>query len=126
MKIYPSSTTRPPAPHFLTESTSFLCLPPIPDFSSMSQSSITTPNVLIPITPPLTSTSSSSYSYKPHVIQPISVIPALLPRLVLIQNPLWILVVTILSHLLFLIKDIVFVIVAPLNLQIALAFHGLQ
>jgi hypothetical protein len=62
--------------YFPTESTSFLCLPHIPDPSSVPQSypittsnvqqcsPITTPNILIPTTPH-TSTTSSSYSSKP-------------------------------------------------------------
>jgi hypothetical protein len=50
-----------------TESTSFMCLPSIPDFSSEPSSSTSTPDVIIPIKPP--STSSSSYSSKPPVIQ---------------------------------------------------------
>jgi hypothetical protein len=45
-----------------------MCLPSNPD-SSAPSSSTSTPNVLIPITPPSTSTSSSPYSSKPHVIQ---------------------------------------------------------
>jgi hypothetical protein len=46
-----------------------MCLPSIPDFSSTPSSSISTPDVLIPITPPSTSTSLSPYSSKPPVIQ---------------------------------------------------------
>jgi hypothetical protein len=45
-----------------------MCLPSIPDFSS-EPSSTSTPDVLIPITPPSTSTSPSPYSSKPLVIQ---------------------------------------------------------
>jgi hypothetical protein len=52
-----------------TESTSFMCLPSIPDFSSTPSSSISTLDVLIPITTPSTSTSLSPYSSKPPVIQ---------------------------------------------------------
>jgi hypothetical protein len=44
-----------------------MCLPSIP--ASAHSSSISTSDVLIPITPPSTSTSSSSYSSKPPVIQ---------------------------------------------------------
>jgi len=55
---------------FSTESTSFMCLPPISDPSSMPPSStVSTPDVLIPIAPPSTSTSSSSYSSKPPITQ---------------------------------------------------------
>jgi hypothetical protein len=44
-----------------------MCLPSIP--TSAQSPSISTSDVLIPITPPSTSTSSSSYSSKPPVIQ---------------------------------------------------------
>jgi hypothetical protein len=53
--------------YYPIESTSFMCLPSIP--ASAHSSSISTSDVLIPITPPSTSTSSSSYSSKPPVIQ---------------------------------------------------------
>jgi hypothetical protein len=53
--------------YYPTESTSFMCLPSIP--ASAHSPSISTYDVLIPITPPSTSTSSSSYSSKPPVIQ---------------------------------------------------------
>jgi transposase InsO family protein len=53
--------------YYPTESTSFMCLPSIP--ASAQSPSISTSDVLIPITPPSTSTSSSSYSSKPPVIQ---------------------------------------------------------
>jgi hypothetical protein len=52
-----------------TESTSFMCLPSNPNFLSAPSSSTSTHDVLIPITPPSTSTSSSPYSSKPPVIQ---------------------------------------------------------
>jgi hypothetical protein len=51
------------------ESTSFMCLPSIPDFSFAPSSSISTPDDLIPITPPSTSMAPSPCSSKPHVIQ---------------------------------------------------------
>jgi hypothetical protein len=44
-----------------------MCLPSIPDFSSELSSSTSTPDVLIPITPP--SISTSSYSSKPPITQ---------------------------------------------------------
>jgi hypothetical protein len=53
--------------YYPTESTSFMCLPSIPDFSSELSSSTSTPDVLIPITPP--SISTSSYSSKPPITQ---------------------------------------------------------
>jgi hypothetical protein len=53
--------------YYPTESTSFMCLPSIP--AAEPSSSTSTYDVLIPITPPFTSTSSSTYSSKPPIIQ---------------------------------------------------------
>jgi hypothetical protein len=55
--------------YYPIESTSFMCLPSIPDFPSEPSSSTSTPDVLIPITPPSISTPSSSYSSKPPITQ---------------------------------------------------------
>jgi hypothetical protein len=53
--------------YYPTESTSFMCLLSIP--ACEPSSSTSTYDVLIPITPPSTSTPSSSYSSKPPIIQ---------------------------------------------------------
>jgi hypothetical protein len=53
---------------YFTESTSFMSLPPISETSSVPPpSTVSTPDVLIPITPPSTSTPPQSYTSKPHV-----------------------------------------------------------
>jgi hypothetical protein len=65
MKITPSFTTSLLTP-IIPQNTSFMCLPSIP--ASEPSSSTSPSDVLIPITPPSTST-SSSYSSKPPIIQ---------------------------------------------------------
>jgi hypothetical protein len=54
---------------YSTESTSFMSFPPIFETSSVSPPTVSTLDVLIPITPPSTSTPSQSYSSKPPVTQ---------------------------------------------------------
>jgi hypothetical protein len=55
---------------YSTESTSFMSLPPIFETSSVPPSStVSTPDVLISITPPPTSTPPQSYSSKPPITQ---------------------------------------------------------
>jgi hypothetical protein len=69
MNINPSSTTRPPAHIFPKNPPPSYVFPPFMILHLChSLLLITTPNVLIPITPPLTSP-SSSYSSKPPVTQ---------------------------------------------------------
>jgi hypothetical protein len=105
--------------YYPTESTSFMCLPSIP--ASEPSSSTSTSDVLIPITPPphhLLLTLPNHLSSKPTFV-----VPALFLRLVLILILYQILVLTIMSLMMFLIRAIVSVTEVPLNLQNAMVFH---
>jgi hypothetical protein len=83
--------------------------------------SLSTSDVLIPITPPphhLLLTLPNHLSSKPTFV-----VPALFLRLVLILILYQILVLTIMSLMMFLIRAIVSVTEVPLNLQNAMVFH---
>jgi hypothetical protein len=100
-----------------------MCLPSIP--ASEPSSSTSTSDVLILIThlpPPrhLLLSLSDHLSSKSTFVVPA---PFLRLALIVILYP--ILVLIIMSLMMFLIRDIVFVTVVPLNLQIVMVFHEL-
>jgi hypothetical protein len=109
---------------YSTESTSFMSFPPISETSSVSPPTVSTPDVLIPITPPSTSTPSQSYSSKPPVTQTCIRRPRSTPTASLDDDHV---ADTCTnnddSHLmLFLIRGVIFVIVALLQLQNVMGF----
>jgi hypothetical protein len=109
--------------YYPTESTSFMCLPSIP--ASEPSSSTSTSDVLILITPPSTSTSSTSYSSKPPIIQTYIRRSRSIPTAGPDPDPVPDSCTNNNESNDVLIRDTVFVTVVPLNLQIAMVFHGL-
>jgi hypothetical protein len=109
--------------YYPTESTSFMCLPSIP--TSESSSSTSTPDVLIPITPPSTSASSTFSSSKPPIIQTYIRRSRSIPTAGPDTDPVPDSCTNNSESNDVLIRDIVFVIVVLLNLQIVMVSHEL-
>jgi hypothetical protein len=108
---------------YSTESTSFMSLPPISETSSVSPPSIvSTPDVLIP-SHHLPLPHHLSLTLLNHLSLRLTfVILALLPRPVLMMILLLILVLTMMTLMLFLLRGIIFVTVALLQLQNVMGF----